>query len=266
MGEGRVEVMRGETVAGEYHFGHAVVKRPFFANLRVAGGIAVTRGFPPVEGREPVDHGDMHPGVWLGFGDVSGEDYWRNRAVIRHDRFVEGPAVVEGAVRFATESAMLKADGSEFARMVNRIVVRDDGREMRLEWKAEVTPLMDGFQFGDQEEMGFGVRVASGLAERSGGVIRSSGGRESAAETWGQEAEWCEYSGVVNGVRAGVRVVPDPDNFRKSWWHNRDYGLMVANPFGRAAMKRGERSVVAVKKGETFRLGISMVFSAGVEP
>jgi putative membrane-bound dehydrogenase-like protein len=266
MGEGRVEVMRGETVAAEFHFGHAVVKRPFFANLRVAGGIAVTRGFPPVEGREPVDHGDMHPGVWLGFGDVSGEDYWRNRAVIRHDRFVEGPTVVEGAVRFATESTMLKADGSEFARMVNRIVVRDDGMEMRLEWKAEVTPLMDGFQFGDQEEMGFGVRVASGLAERSGGVIRSSGGKESAAETWGQEAEWCEYSGVVNGVRAGVRVVPDPDNFRASWWHNRDYGLMVANPFGRAAMKRGERSVVAVKKGETFRLGVSMVFSAGAEP
>jgi hypothetical protein len=71
---------------------------------------------------------------------------------------------------------------------------------------------------------------------------------------------------VVNGVRAGVRVVPDPDNFRASWWHNRDYGLMVANPFGRAAMKRGERSVVAVKKGETFRLGVSMVFSAGAEP
>ena len=71
---------------------------------------------------------------------------------------------------------------------------------------------------------------------------------------------------MVNGVRAGVRVVPDPDNFRASWWHNRDYGLMVANPFGRAAMKRGERSVVAVKKGETVRLGISMVFSAGAEP
>jgi putative heme-binding domain-containing protein len=266
MGEGRVDLMRGETVAGEFHFGHAVVRRPFFANLRVAGGIVVTRGFPPVEGREPVDHADMHPGVWLGFGDVSGEDYWRNRAVIRHDRFVEGPAVVAGSVVFASESTMLKADGSEFARLVNRCVVRDEGGEMRLEWKAEVTPLVDGFRFGDQEEMGFGVRMASGLAERSGGMIRSSGGRESAAETWGQEAEWCEYSGVVDGVRAGVRVVPDPDNFRVSWWHNRDYGLMVANPFGRAAMKRGERSVVAVRKGETFRLGFRMMLSAGMDP
>jgi hypothetical protein len=43
-------------------------------------------------------------------------------------------------------------------------------------------------------------------------------------------------------------------NFRESWWHNRDYGVFVANPFGRAAMKQGDRSSVAVAPGESLRL------------
>jgi len=48
--------------------------------------------------------------------------------------------------------------------------------------------------------------------------------------------------------------MPDPANFRPSWFHNRDYGLMVANPFGRKAMNQGELSRVQVKKGERLRL------------
>ncbi len=43
-------------------------------------------------------------------------------------------------------------------------------------------------------------------------------------------------------------------NFRESWWHNRDYGVFVANPFGRAAMKQGEPSSITVKQGESFRI------------
>ena len=49
-------------------------------------------------------------------------------------------------------------------------------------------------------------------------------------------------------------IMPDPANFRPSWWHNRDYGVFVANPFGRGAMKQGEKSAVTIKSGEPFRL------------
>lgn len=48
--------------------------------------------------------------------------------------------------------------------------------------------------------------------------------------------------------------MPHPDNFRPSWFHNRDYGLMVANPFGRKSMNQGEPSRVVVKSGERLRL------------
>ena len=54
-----------------------------------------------------------------------------------------------------------------------------------------------------------------------------------------------------------------PSNFRKSWWHNRDYGVFVANPFGRAAMNQGERSVVTIKQGESFRLVFGAMFHEG---
>jgi hypothetical protein len=46
----------------------------------------------------------------------------------------------------------------------------------------------------------------------------------------------------------------DPASFRPSWWHNRDYGLMVANLFGREAMRPGARSPLTVRRGQTLRL------------
>jgi hypothetical protein len=49
-------------------------------------------------------------------------------------------------------------------------------------------------------------------------------------------------------------LMPDPKNFRRSWFHARDYGLLVANPFGRQAFTKGKPSQVVVKKGETLTL------------
>ena len=49
-------------------------------------------------------------------------------------------------------------------------------------------------------------------------------------------------------------LMADPNNFRKSWWHNRNYGAFVANPFGRKAMKQGAVSSVSIAPGETMRI------------
>jgi hypothetical protein len=67
----------------------------------------------------------------------------------------------------------------------------------------------------------------------------------------------------VDGHRVGITLKADPANFRASWWHNRDYGLIVANPFGRAAMKQGGPSSVSVKRGESFRLRFAAAIHAG---
>jgi putative membrane-bound dehydrogenase-like protein len=258
----RLLLKHGADPLGEYVFADTKTLRPFFANLRAPGGIPVTRTWPPVPGVDAVDHADMHPGVWLAFGVVSGEDFWRNKAAIKHQRFTAAPEWKEHSLRFATLSIMHRADGGALADMACDFTLTTQPGEYRLTWAAAITPLVEGFFFGDQEEMGLGVRVATALTEKNGGVITSSSGATTAKATWGQAAEWCDYTGVVNGVRAGVKIIPDPGNFRPCWWHNRDYGVFVANPFGRAAMKQGEPSRVEVKKGATHRLKFTVVLHA----
>ncbi|HQW30204.1 MAG TPA: PmoA family protein, partial [Verrucomicrobiales bacterium] len=100
------------------------------------------------------------------------------------------------------------------------------------------------------------------IIEKNGGIITSSSGLTTAAKTWGQPAKWCDYSGVMNGRRAGVLIIPDPGNPQPSWWHNRDYGFFAANAFGRKAMTQGETSRIEVKRGETYRIKYAVILYA----
>jgi len=59
---------------------------PYFANVYSPEGTKVTRNHPPREG-DAADHLTMHPGIWLAFGELSSQDYWRNKARIEHRRF-----------------------------------------------------------------------------------------------------------------------------------------------------------------------------------
>jgi hypothetical protein len=47
----------------------------------------------------------------LAFGDVSGHDFWRNRAIIKHERFTQAPAVREGRLTFATAKQLVTTNG-----------------------------------------------------------------------------------------------------------------------------------------------------------
>lgn len=209
-----------------------------------------------------MDHADMHPGIWLGFGDISGQDFWRNKGSIVHERFSQPSTLENGTLRFTTESAMLTVDGKKLANLTNRFALMEKRGAWFLTWEAAFTPVIDGFYFGDQEEMGLGVRVATAIIEKKGGVITSSSGQTTAKATWGQPAAWCDYSGVINGKHVGVMIVPDPANPQPSWWHNRDYGVFVSNPFGRQAMKQGGPSRIEVKKGDTYRLNHTIILHA----
>lgn len=243
----------GQQVA-EFVYRDAKILRPFFANLRAPGGVAVTRNHPPLAGTDATDHDTMHPGVWLAFGDVNGQDFWRNRSRIEHLRFVELPRVENGRLTFATESRLLTTNGQPVCTQISRFTLEARPAGLLLVWDAAFSADFGEVFFGDQEEMGLGVRVATPLTEKNGGLITSSGGATTAKDTWGKVHDWCDYSGAVGGQRAGITLMAHPVNFRPSWFHNRDYGLMVANPFGRNSMNQGEPSRVVVKQGERLRL------------
>jgi hypothetical protein len=119
---------------------------------------------------------------------------------------------------------------------------------------SEFRGLVEPAVFGDQEEMGFGVRVATPLTVERGGRILNSAGAVNEEAVWGKQAVWADYSGEIEGAPAGLTVLTHPKNFRESWFHARDYGLLLANPFGRNAFTQGDKSAVRVTAEEPLRL------------
>lgn len=231
--------------------------RPYFAHVHTPDGIQVTRNHPPIASVDPVDHPTMHPGIWLAFGNINGQDFWRNKATIRHEKFITSPRATKDQLTFATESTLISTNNDTLGKLDSNFVLNSIHGGYLLSWQATFTPQTDSFTFGDQEEMGFGIRIATPLSEKNGGSVRNSDGVSGAKNTWGKTAAWCDYSGVLSNRLVGITVMPDPKNFRPSWFHSRDYGLIVANPFGHKAFTKGETSSVPVRKGETFTLRFS---------
>lgn len=250
-------------------FADTNILRPYFAHVHTPDGIQVTRNHPPIPGVDPVDHPTMHPGIWLAFGDISGQDFWRNKAIIHHEKFTRLPEIKSGRLNFATESTLIGTNGQALARLNQSFFLISAIKDhYSLGWTATFTPVIDDFTFGDQEEMGFGIRVATPLSEKNGGIVRNSDGLTGAKTAWGKTAIWCDYSGILSNRLVGITVIPSPKNFRASWFHSRDYGLLVANPFGQKAFTKGEPSSIPVRKRETFTLRFAALIhsSATNEP
>ena len=87
-------------------------------------------------GKDPTDHDALHPGVWLAFADVSGQDSWRNLAAIKHERFTDPPTVRDGRLTFATESRMLTTNGQPLCTLLSRITLAARPAGYLLIWDA----------------------------------------------------------------------------------------------------------------------------------
>ncbi|MGE3820211.1 MAG: PmoA family protein [Isosphaeraceae bacterium] len=257
---GRLRItVNGEPMA-TYVYRDAEIGRPHFLDVRAPGGLRITRTHPPGPG-DPSDHPTMHPGLWLAFGDLSGSDFWRNKGVVEHERFEEAPQGGAGLGSFAVANRYVSADGKTLvAREVARFTVHVQKNRYLISWRSEFQPGDGPLTFGDQEEMGLGVRLATPLAPKQGqgGRIVNAEGKVGEKEVRGQISAWCAGRGVIDGQPVSVTILTDPDNVRPSWWHARDYGLIVANPFGRAALTGEEPSRVTVNPGERFSLGFGV--------
>ena len=247
-----VQIEIGGKPFATYVFRDDKILRPYLAHVRAPGGTQVTRQHPPVTPADATDHDTMHPGIWLAFGDLSGADFWRNKATIKHVEFAEKPTASGDRGQFVVKNRYVAGDKNicdELCRL--QFVVRPFG--YLVVWDSQFTGA-DDFSFGDQEEMGLGVRLATPLAVKNGGKMTNSDGLENEKQVWGKQAVWCDYSGTIDGRSLGILLIPDPANFRRSWFHARNYGFMTANPFGRNAFTRGEKSQVTIAPGQTFRL------------
>jgi hypothetical protein len=252
---GRIVILANDKPVATYSYKDEQIPRPYFAHVRTLRGIQVTRNHPPVAGVDPDDHEKLHPGIWMAFGDLGGSDFWRNKARVVHNGFEQRPTGGRGRGSFTVRNRYMAAgdNGETVCRETARyaVVVRPCG--FLLLWDSTFTSDKE-FWFADQEEMGLGLRVATPITVKSGGTMRDANGRRDEAQIWGQSADWCDYSGVIDGRRVGVTLMCDPANARPSRYHARDYGFVAANPFGRKCFKAGDESKVVVKPGESLRL------------
>ena len=247
-----------------YVFDDPEIPRPYFAHVKAPFGLQLTRHHPPIDGQDATDHPTMHPGIWLAFGDLDGTDFWRNKGRIVHRRFIGDPQDGAGAGSFTEVKEYLREDGSVICQeeFSCRIVETQAANILELD---SVFSSTQDFCFGDQEEMGLGIRLATPLAEVNGGLLRDADGRSTAKEIWSQSAKWCDYSGVIDDQRVGMAILCHPNNDRPSWFHARDYGFVAANMFGRKAMHKGPASQLVVPAGEHFRLRYAIAIYSSKE-
>jgi hypothetical protein len=251
-----------------YSFRDSEIPRPYFANAFSPNGAKITRNHPPAAD-DPQDHHRIHPGMWLAFGDISGADNWRLAAAVKHVRFVSEPRTKNESLTFAVENRYLSNDGRrEICREACNYTFVELPNGVVVHWDSMFHSDRNSFVFGDQEELGLGVRLAKSVAVNSGlgGRILNSNGQKNESQAWGQQADWCDYSGLVDGQFVGIMIIPHPENFRKAWCHARNTGFMAMNPFGRNAFTGGNKSAVVVPVDQRFRLRYAVLFHWNDQP
>ncbi|MFO0923645.1 MAG: DUF6807 family protein [Pirellulales bacterium] len=257
--ENSVQFQWGDQSLASYVYRDAQITRPYWKDIRTPSGTLVSRNSPPNE-QDLADHPTMHTGIWLAFGDLGGEDYWRLKSTVKHVAFVESPKIEGDAIQFTVENEYLRSGGPvsvcrEICRYQLKIVPEGWLWTSQSRFQSP-----QAFAFGDQEEMGLGVRLATNIAvkKKLGGRILDASGRVN-TDVWGQVADWCDYAGVLDAKHVGMTVMPSPNNPRPCRWHARDYGFMAANPFGNEVFRAGERLQTKVEPLQSMNLSFGVL-------
>ena len=273
------------TVQLEKSAGTKPLAKPFLWPLLAPNGTPVTRAWP-IDRKNPDKTDHYHQkSAWFCHGDVIPEgidlkgkhavDFWSEGAghgrIVhvkgRTERLKSGPGVPEYvwlAIREWNEWQM--ADGRKILDEERFIGVQELLGGRLFTFICKLTANDYPITFGDTKEGSFGVRVNDAMRTEiaSGGTVTSSDGTTATAPKkdnlvmWGKLADWHDYSGTVNGKQAGIAIFDHPSNPSRAAWHTRGYGLMAANPFGRAksgfpAMK-GRTDLVKLEKGKSLTL------------
>ena len=227
-------------------------KHVYFYPLLGPGGAPMTRNWPMKEtAGEEKDH-PHHRSLWFSHGAVNGVDFWAETpksGKIVHDKFLEVKSGEDsGVIRSANK--WIAPSGETVLRSENtfRVYARPSSERLfdfEVTLKAGDRPVV----LGDTKEGTMAIRVNESMrgtparepgekkAKAGQGRIAQSTGAESSGKgddkAWGKRADWCDYSGPVNGKTLGIAMFDHPSNPRHpTWWHVREYGLFAANPFG----------------------------------
>jgi len=283
------EFFAGDELITRYHVGKSLAK-PYFWPLNARGDVPVTRAWPMEKGKpnETADH--IHQkSAWFCHGDVIPEGFeLKTRSGDKHVKGVDfwsegrghGKIVFVSSGEFKdgvrTGNEWRTADDEKIMDESREITVRNFGDSRLIILDIELHATVCPITFGDTKEGSMGVRVNDSFrlnGPKSDGIVTSSDGSLAKAPAkgtlpmWGKRADWHDYSGTVDGKVVGIALFDHPKNPHRAAWHTRDYGLMAANPFGRAEAgfpdTKGEKELVKLAKGEVLKLKYGILVHAG---
>jgi hypothetical protein len=256
-----IEFRLGGDLVTTLRFGE---NQPFFLPLNAPGGIPVTRAWPidPSSGVSR-DH-PHHVSAWFTHGDVNGFDFWS--ILPGHGRIVCTNAPSHNEWRLP--------DGRVLLNETRTITVSNVAGGRLIVVTTDLVATHKPVTFGDTKEGGFAVRVSDKLCvgdnkkiKNPKSQITTSAGQVGEKACWGYPADWCDYSGEIDGKPVGVALFDDPSNKPRACWHVRSYGLMAANPFGRAKSgfpaMRGRTDLVQIEPGKHLKLRYAIFLHAG---
>jgi hypothetical protein len=231
--------------------------RPYFFPVLGPGGSPVTRGETSDNSSDHVHHRSLY----VAYGEVNDVDVWaegENSGRVVHQSFTDksGGAAVG---KIYTENDWVNKAGEK---------LMSDRQNFRIYNTPDTGTIIDldltfiasagDVYFGDTKEGGIiSVRVNPSMNASDGGKIENAYGGTNEGETWGKRAQWCDYSGIVEGTPVGIAVFDHISNPRyPTYWHVRNYGLMTTNIFGTGTFE-GDQS----KDGSyTLKSGAEMNF------
>jgi hypothetical protein len=262
--------------------------KPYLYPLRAASGTIVTRHWPmeKVSAIEPVDHQHQR-GVWFGPDMVNGFDFWNNERSYKKTE-ISGYIKLNkvGDLKSGKKKGSIAATfdwidpkGAKIVEESRQITFHDLPKLRVIDFEIDLTAVTQA-KFGDGKDCCFGIRLAPQLQEDKviktkgkpdvtipgpPGVISNSEGKTTEPEVWGKPADWCDYSGEINGEKLGIAIFDNPKNSRRSRWHVRGYGLFAANPFGQSAFTndKSQDGSVTLQPGEKLHFQYRVVIHPG---
>ncbi len=283
--DGHLDFRIGTALVSRYHIAPDVAK-PYFWPVNAPNEVPLTRAWP-MEKAPPGGSTD-HPhqkSAWFCHGDVipeglaiqhrikgiEGVDFWSEAP--GHGRIVctQVGQLKESAgnhAQIATHNEWRTADDLKVLDEERTIHLYDLGAARLIVLDIDVSASVCPVTFGDTKEGSMGIRINDQIrADKGAGRIENAEGKVGEKECWGYPSAWCDYSGPIDGKVVGLAILADPSNRYPSCWHSRGYGLMAANPFGRArsgfpAMK-GRTDLVRLGKGEHLKLRYGLLLHTG---
>jgi len=229
--------------------------KPFLSSVRAADGSIVTRA---VGDPEDKDH-PHHKGIWFSIDEVNEVKFWAEAGKILNVK-VEAVEGNPGRIKLknhwlGAEELPIVIETTTISIFPSRLIIYD----------ATFTAAVEKVTFGDTKEGLFGIRIATTMREKVGGVVVNAEGKNGTKECWGRPSKWVDYSGPVGGKTYGVAMMDHPANFRPSRYHVRDYGLFSVSPFGEGAYQedKAKSQPVTLEGGKSLQLRYGLCVHTG---